>query len=108
MLRSSLLPIVILAALAPPPQQTGAQIGYCTPLKDVPAAKRAGFDYVELSTTEIAALSDADFERTVAILKDEGLPVPVTNLFLPAVLKVTGPEADTARQMAYVAKAFDR
>jgi D-psicose/D-tagatose/L-ribulose 3-epimerase len=103
-----MIPMLAVLLAASAASQSRVQIGYCAPLKDVSAAKHAGFDYVELSTTEIAALSDADFEQTVATLTDTGLPVPVTNLFLPAVLKVTGPEADTARQMAYVAKAFDR
>jgi hypothetical protein len=41
--------------------QSRVQVGYCTPLKNLEAAKAAGFDYVELSTTEIAGLSDSDF-----------------------------------------------
>jgi D-psicose/D-tagatose/L-ribulose 3-epimerase len=41
-------------------------------------------------------------------IKQVGLPVPVTNLFLPAALKVTGPQTDRHQQMAYVKKAFAR
>jgi len=70
------------------------QVGLCTPLKGIAAAKAAGFDYLELGTSEIAALSDADFESALAQVNQLGLPVPVTNLFLPATLKVTGPEID--------------
>jgi sugar phosphate isomerase/epimerase len=84
------------------------QVGYCTPLKDIDAAKAAGFDYVELSTSELASLSDADFDAAAAHVKDVGLPVPATNLFLPATLKVTGPQIDREQQMAYVKKAFAR
>ena len=36
------------------------------------------------------------------------MPVPVTNLFLPGTLKVTGPVIDRDAQMAYVTKAFSR
>src|SRR5439155_26894583 len=68
----------------------------------------AGFDYLELSTSEIAALSDAEYESAVARIRQLGLPVPVTNLFLPATLKVTGPEADRDEQIRYVRKAFAR
>jgi len=78
-LRALTLLLAILLMAASVTTQSRVQVGFCAPLKDVSAAKRAGFDYVELSTTEIAALSDADFERTVATLKDEGLPVPVTS-----------------------------
>jgi D-psicose/D-tagatose/L-ribulose 3-epimerase len=84
------------------------RIGYCGRLKDVAAAKAAGFDYIELGTSEIAALSDDAFEKSVNDIKSAGLPVPVTNLFLPADLKVTGPQIDREQQMAYVRKAFAR
>ena len=107
-MRSLLASIVMFMTAVSATPQSRVQVGYCAGLKDVSAAKRAGFDYIELSTTEIAALTDADFESAVAAVTDAGLPVPVTNLFLPPTLKVTGPEADPARQMAYVTKAFDR
>ena len=84
-------------------------IGYCVGLKGLEIAKAAGFDYVELGTTELTALSDADFEAAVAQVKAVGIPTPNANLFLPATLKVTGPEAATPeQQMAYVTKAFTR
>lgn len=88
----------------PPP----VRVGYCTPLANLEAARAAGFDYVELGTTEIAGLSDADFENAVARIRQVGLPVPVTNLFLPATLKVTGPQIDRDQQTTYVRKAFAR
>jgi D-psicose/D-tagatose/L-ribulose 3-epimerase len=84
------------------------QIGYCTSLKNIEVAKAAGFDYVELATTEVAALSDDDFAAAVATLGSVGLSTPVSNLFLPATLKVTGPQIDTAAQGTYVNKALDR
>jgi len=91
-----------------PGQERRLQVGVCTPLKDVDAAKTAGFDYLELGTSEIAALSDADFESALAHVKQLGLPVPAANLFLPAALKVTGPGIDRDEQMRHVRKAFTR
>ncbi len=65
-------PLVIAACLLallptfPAAQQAGkVLIGYCVGLKGLETAKAAGFDYVELGVTEIAALSDADFEAAV-------------------------------------------
>jgi len=84
------------------------KVGYCTSWKNLAAAKAAGFDYVELATTEIAALSDEEFEHARSVVTEIGLPTPASNLFLPATLKVTGPEIDVDRQVAYVTKAFDR
>jgi sugar phosphate isomerase/epimerase len=84
------------------------RVGYCTTVEKLEAAKAAGFDYVELSATQIAAMSDADFEMAAAKIKEIGLPTPAANLFLPAALKVTGPDTDPAAQMAHVKKAFTR
>jgi len=95
------------------PSQTTAprssvQIGYTTTLQNVAAAKAAGFDYVELSTTELAGLSDSDFEQAAERVRQVALPVPAAYLFLPPALKVTGPDIDPEEQMAYVRKAFAR
>src|SRR5262245_46130839 len=84
------------------------QVGLCTPLRNITAAKAAGFDYLELGTSEIAALPDADFEKAAADIKALGLPVPATNLFLPATLKVTGPAIDRDQQLTYLRQAFNR
>jgi D-psicose/D-tagatose/L-ribulose 3-epimerase len=84
------------------------KVGYCSGIANVAAAKAAGFDYIELGTTEIATMADAEFERAVADVARIGLPTPASNLFLPATLKVTGPVIDRDQQLAYVRKAFDR
>jgi D-psicose/D-tagatose/L-ribulose 3-epimerase len=84
------------------------QVGYCTRVAGLAAAKAAGFDYVELATSEIAGLSDAEFEQAAAQIRQVGLPIPAMNLFLPATLKVTGPDINRDEQMAYVRKAFAR
>jgi len=89
-------------------QSARVQVGWCAPLKSLAAARQAGFDYVELGTTEIADLPDPEFDQAVEQIRQAGLPVPVTNLFLPATLKVTGPAIDPDAQMAYVRKAFAR
>jgi D-psicose/D-tagatose/L-ribulose 3-epimerase len=104
--------VALLGALSfaahPSGQDRHVQVGLCTALKDIDAAKAAGFEYLELGTSEITALSDADYESAVAHIRQLGLPVPVTNLFLPATLKVTGPEVDREEQIRYVRKAFTR
>jgi D-psicose/D-tagatose/L-ribulose 3-epimerase len=89
-------------------QSRQIQVGFCTPLANIAAAKAAGFDYVELATTEIAGLSDAAFEDAVARIRQTGVATPTANLFLPATMKVTGGSIDQAQQMAYVRNAFAR
>jgi sugar phosphate isomerase/epimerase len=98
----------VLSLAHPSGQNHNVQVGLCTALKDIDAARTAGFEYLELGTSEIAGLSDPDFESAVAHINQLGLPVPVTNLFLPATLKVTGPEIDPEEQIRYVRKAFTR
>jgi D-psicose/D-tagatose/L-ribulose 3-epimerase len=100
--------IGLLAAAGSTAEIGPIQIGYCTSLANLEAAKAAGFDYVELATSEIAALSDAEFEQAAARIRQAGLPVPAMNLFLPGTLKVTGPDVNPDQQMAYVARAFTR
>lgn len=89
-------------------QTRAARVGYCASLAEIDAVKSAGFDYVELRTSEIAALSDADYEKLAQKLKQIALPVPVTYLFIPPDIKLTGPQANRVQQMGYVQRALDR
>jgi sugar phosphate isomerase/epimerase len=96
-------------AAAPAPTVVSAvRVGYCTSVKNAEAAKAAGFDYIEVSATEIANLSDADFEATAARLKQAGVQTPAANLFVPQTIKVVGPDIDLAQQTAHVAKVMTR
>jgi D-psicose/D-tagatose/L-ribulose 3-epimerase len=99
-----------LALLATPAAQpaTKVKVGYCTGLKNLEAAKAAGFEYVEVGATEIAALSDAEFDAAAARIKALGIATPAANLFLPGAMKVTGPQIDTEAQMAHVRRALSR
>ena len=99
---------VLAVVLAFAPAADKVRVGYCTSVKNVEAAKAAGFDYVEVASTEIAALSDADFDAVAAKTKALGLPTPAANLFLPASLKVVGPDVNVEQQTAHVKKVLAR
>jgi D-psicose/D-tagatose/L-ribulose 3-epimerase len=101
------------AALALTISSTGSsagavKVGYCTGLKNLDAAKAAGFDYVELSATEIASLSDAEFDAAAARIKTSGIATPAANLFVPAAIKVVGPDINVEQQTAHVRTAIAR
>jgi D-psicose/D-tagatose/L-ribulose 3-epimerase len=96
--------VVVVSAAAP----EKVKVGYCGALKDIDAVKAAGFDYLEVRTSEVAALSDADFDQAAAKLRQVGLPALSANLFIPATIKVTGPAIDKQKQMEYVRHALDR
>jgi len=98
----------VLLAAVPSPRASAVKVGYCTGLKNLEAAKAAGFDYVELSATEIAGLSDAEFAAAAARIKQVGIPTPAANLFVPQTIKVVGPDVDPARQAEYVKKVMSR
>jgi len=74
------------------------EVGYCASLAEIDAVKSAGFDYIELRTSEIAALSDADYEKLADKLEQIKLPVPVTYLFIPADIKLTGRQVNQDQQ----------
>jgi D-psicose/D-tagatose/L-ribulose 3-epimerase len=102
---------VALCALAiPAPRQAAAtvRVGYCARLNALDAAKTAGFDYAELSATEIAQLTDEQFEATVTRLKALGLPTPAANLFIPQTIHLTGPDTKPDEQTAHVKKVVSR
>ena len=84
------------------------QVGYCGPLKDMEAAKAAGFDYLEVRTSEIAGLSDQEFANLLAKTKQLGFTTPSAYLFVPAEIKLTGPNINIEHQTKYLEKALDR
>ncbi len=109
--RRKLFMLIVISLLLWPPVSASArsvQVGLCGSLADIDAAKTAGFDYIELSTSEIVALSESDYQQLAQKLKRLKLPVPVTYLFVPATIKLTGPTVNKDEQMNYVRKAFDR
>jgi sugar phosphate isomerase/epimerase len=84
------------------------QVGYTATLPELEAAQAAGFDYLELRVSEIAALTDEEFEQTARRIGQLKIPTPVANYFVPGSVKVTGPNTDEAKQMEYVNGALDR
>ena len=91
-----------LAAAAP----AKIKIGYNT--DDLEKAKGTGFDYAEILVRNFTRMSDEDFAKLLEKHKAVGLPTPVGNNFIPADLKLVGPEIDKDKQMEFVRKAFER
>jgi sugar phosphate isomerase/epimerase len=100
--------VLILGVPKSKPAESKVRIGYCASLREIDSVKAAAFDYVELRTSELANLSDAEFEEALGKIRKTGVPVPVTCLFVPGNIKLTGPNIDKGLQMSYVRKAFDR
>ena len=84
------------------------RIGSCNAIDQIDAIKVAGFDYIDLRTSEVAALSDADYAKLAAKLKQVDLAVYATYQFVPGDVHLTGPSADKDAQMKYARTALDR
>src|SRR5215831_12810270 len=107
-MRYALSVLAVVLSTAAPPHAAAVKVGYCTSIRNVDAAKGAGFDYVEVSATEVAAMSDADFTAAAAHAKQIGMATPAANLFVPQTIKVVGPAIDVAQQSAHVKKVMSR
>jgi sugar phosphate isomerase/epimerase len=95
----------------PIPGQTPSsriQIGACVDLDRLEAAQAAGFDYVELSVSRVATLTDEEFEQLAGRVARLRIPAAAANTFLPGNLKIVGPQIDKGRQIDYVRKALSR
>lgn len=82
------------------PDKTGAEW--------LPAAKRSGFDYVELPLAEMMALSASDYEQLRSMLQQSSISCQVCNNFFPKTLRLTGPNAATAEAVRYAHAALTR
>jgi sugar phosphate isomerase/epimerase len=86
------------------------QIGVCTSLDHVSAARAAGFEFIEENVQNFLAPGEPDavFEPRLAAARDAALPVPAANCFLPGGLKCVGPQVDRERLIQYAGTAFRR
>ena len=69
--------------------------GICTSVETAPAAKAAGWDYIEPSVQGLlqGTVSDDQWKGPERAQRCP-LPMPCANLLVPAPLKITGPEAN--------------
>jgi len=85
-----------------------AQIGVCVDPDRFDAAQAAGFDYVETNASKVAALTDEDFEKLAAQVAQLRIPLAASMSFIPGTIKLTGPDVDPAKQLAYVTNTLGR
>jgi D-psicose/D-tagatose/L-ribulose 3-epimerase len=74
----------------------------------IPAAKKAGYDYIEMPLSAIAAMSEAEFADLKAKTAASGLPVEAMNVFFPRSLRLTGPEVEWKQVADYLELALGR
>ena len=86
--------------LAKGPDETGAAIA-----DDL---RELGFDYIELSLAQIAVLPEPDYQVLCRRVRESGIRSEACNNFFPPSLRLTGPEYDPSRIMAYARPAMER
>src|SRR5580765_1561298 len=69
---------------------------------------RLGFDYIELSMADVAALGDDQFVKLRRRVEQSGIACEACNNFFPTSMRLTGPEAKLSRSLDYVSRALDR
>lgn len=83
-------------------------VGVCLDADKFEAAQAAGFDYVEIGASKVAGLTDEEFRQLAARVAHLRIPVAAANGFIPAAIKLVGPEIDKERQAVYVATCLER
>lgn len=94
------------------------KIGCCTNmiagLPDGTGAEHApdlaafGYDYLELPLAEIMQLSAAEFDRFRNLLERQSINCEACNNFFPRTMRLTGPDVDMPKIIAYVDSALAR
>jgi sugar phosphate isomerase/epimerase len=107
-MRAGLLLCLLVPGLAYGQAPSRVQIGVCVDPDRFEAARAAGFDYVETNASKVAALTDEDFEKLAAQVAQLRIPLAASMNFIPSAIKLTGPDVDPAKQLAYVAGVLGR
>ena len=84
------------------------RLGVCTTIDHAACLKAAGFDYIELSLSSIAALSDEEFEALYSAVQRSPIPVEAVNSMMPGTYQICRKEGLGDDVIRYLEKAFAR
>lgn len=83
------------------------KFGVCTSIDNAETAHAAGFDFIEPTVRSLCP-QEPDFDAIRAPFDSAPLPTPVFNVFVPAAVRLTGPEVDWAQVEGYLETASGR
>ena len=83
------------------------RFGVCTDISALDMIKDLGYDYVELHLSELAAMSDEEFEHVLAEVTRTKVYAETFNVSFPNTLKMAA-DVDMEAIRAYCEKAFER
>jgi len=81
------------------------RLGVCTGIREISKVEKAGYDYVELSATEVLApdvVDEKEFDNCLKIVKGFKVKPEVFCRFLPENIKVVGPNFSFCEFKSYV------
>jgi D-psicose/D-tagatose/L-ribulose 3-epimerase len=77
-------------------------------IETVETLAEIGFDYVELSLSDLAALPEEKFSRLARRVERSGIRCEACNNFFPLTIRLTGAEARLDLALDYARQALDR
>jgi len=79
-----------------------------TGIELLPDMERAGFDYVELSLSDLMRLDEKEFAALRRTLDRSAVKCEACHNFLPSAIRLTGPDADLSAAVEYAESALRR
>jgi len=77
-------------------------------LENIPLYKEVGFDYVELPLAQLMTLNDKSFSQVLKLLEEVDICCRACNNFIPATIRMTGPDINMVLLKDYVKSAMAR
>lgn len=84
------------------------RLGICTQIQYAERMAQIGFDYIEPAMTNVAAMTDAEFDEARRILTGSGLQAEAMNGMMPGSIRLTGENVNAQQIHDYLDKAFTR
>ncbi len=82
--------------------------GICTNTDNLKLVADAGFDYIEPALTELAALSEDQFQILVKKIQSSSIKAEVFNVFFPGTIHLTGSDVQRNSIQEHAKKALTR
>ena len=85
------------------------KIGICTSIDNLHDIAEMGYDYLEPAASQISAMSDTEFDRTVEQVRSASIPCDCFNVLFPGGMTLIGPESSSQTEMEdYLRRTFGR
>ncbi|MBQ0070895.1 MAG: TIM barrel protein [Spirochaetales bacterium] len=84
------------------------RLGLCADVRNIKEIEELGFDFVDGKLSQVAALSDEEFEEVMKIVSSASIKVEKMAILLPKTMSVIGEKYNEEEMIAYLEGAFSR